>query len=275
MHPLDASLELQPASDATQVGAAVFRARTSDRYRNAIGPFGGWIAALILKSVLRMPDARGAPLALDALFMGAIDDGALEVRVCLLRQKPTERFWRSEVWQAGRICAHAQVTMSTARKSMVLQDARFPEVPGPDALPVYVNPRNPVAWSDQYVFKPVSGMLFSCAETMDARLWIRDADPRPLDAVSLTAICDSPFPSSWIRLAEQHPVSTVNYSIYYRASDADLAQSGTAYILLDTRASLAQNGYQDQFTSVWSASGRLLAQTQQMLWFADPPAVAC
>jgi hypothetical protein len=24
----------------------------------------------------------------------------------------------------------------------------------------------------------------------------------------------------------------------------------------------------DQFTSVWSASGSLLAQTQQMLWFA-------
>ncbi len=271
MHPLDASLELQAASGATPTGAGVFFARTSDLYKNAIGPFGGWIAALLLKSVLRMPGVRGAPLALDALFMGAIDPGELEVRVCLLRQNRSVGFWRSELWQAGRICAHAQVTMSMARRSMVLQDAQFPDVRGPDAVPVYVNPRTPVQWLAQYVFKPVSGMLFSCAETMDARLWIRDADPRALDAVSLTAICDTPFPSPWIRLEGQTPVSTVTYSVYYRASDADLEEAGTGFCLLDSRASIAQNGYVDQFTSVWSASGRLLAQTQQMLWFADAP----
>ena len=274
MHPFDASLELQPASGETHIGAAVFLARTSDRYKNAIGPFGGWIVALLLKSVLHMPNVRGAPLAADALFMGAIDDGDLEVRVCPLRQNRSVGFWRSEAWQAGRICAHAQVTMSTARKSMVLQDAQFPDVPGPDTLPVYINPRKPVPWVDQYIFKPVSGMLFSRAESMDARLWIRDAEPRALDAVSLTAICDTPFPSPWIRLAGQTPISTVAYSVYYRASDADLAQAGAGFTLLDTRASIAQNGYVDQFTSLWSASGRLLAQTQQMLWFADVPTVA-
>jgi len=274
MHHFDASLQLRPASSETRVAPGVFSARTSDCYRNAIGPFGGWTVALLLKSVLQMPDVRGAPLALDAVLMGAIDDGDLEVRVYPLRQNRSVGFWRSEVWQAGRICAHAQVTMSTARQSMVLQDAQFPSVPAPDTLPPYVNPRKPVPWLNEYIFKPVSGMLFSRAESMDARLWIRDAEPRALDAVSLTAMCDTPFPPPWIRLAEQTPVSTVTFSVYYRASDADLAEAGTGFILLESGASIAQNGYVDQFTTVWSASGRLLAQTQQMLWFSDAPAAS-
>jgi acyl-CoA thioesterase len=268
MHPFDASLKLQAVGDGN---AAVFRARTSDRYRNAIGPFGGWTAALLLQSVLQMPDARGTPLALDAVFMGPIDDGELETRVFVLRQNRTVGFWRSEVWQRGRVCAHAQVTLSIARTGATLQDARFPQVPSPESLPVYVNPRTPVAWTEQYIFKPVSGLLFSRAESMDARLWLRDAQPRPLDALSLTAICDTPFPSPWIRLAEQMPVSTVAFSVYYRASQDDYAEAGAGFNLLDSRAAVMENGYVDQFTSVWSASGRLLAQTQQMLWVASAP----
>jgi acyl-CoA thioesterase len=270
MHPFDTSLELQPTGSAPD-GASLFHARTSERYRNAIGPFGGWTAALLLKSVLSMAQARGAPLALDALFMGPIDDGELEVRVSLLRQNRTVGFWRSELWQKGRICAHAQVTLSVARTGSLLQDVQFPNVPRPDALPDYVNPRTPVAWTEQYIFKAVSGLLFSGAPSMDSRIWLRDAQPRPLDAIALTAICDTPFPSPWIRLAEQVPVSTVAFSVYFRASEADYAQAGTEFNLLESKAALMENGYVDQFTSVWSASGRLLAQTQQMLWVASAP----
>lgn len=269
MHALDASLQLEPASPAPHGAAAAYICRSSDRYRNAIGPFGGWIAALLLKGVLSAPGAKGAPLALDALFMGPMDDGLLEVRVYPVRQNRSVGFWRSEVWQKGRICAHAQVTLTADRNGVVLQDAEFPTVPSPDAIPVYDNPRTPVAWVDQYVFRAASGLLFSQAERMDARLWIRDAQPRALDAISLTAMCDTPFPSPWIRLAGQVPVSTVTYSVYFRASADDYADAGERYCLIDTRASLARAGYVDQFSSVWSESGRLLAQTQQMLWMAD------
>jgi len=269
MHALDASLALQPLTPAPHGAIAAYLCHASDRYRNAIGPFGGWIAALLLHAVLRAPEVRGAPLAIDALFMGSIAQADLEVRVYALRQNRSVGFWRSEVWQVGRMCAHAQVTMSSVRHSAELQDARFPQVPPPDAVAVYANPRSPVPWAGQYVFKPISGLIFSRAETMDSRVWIRDAEPRPLDAVSLTAICDTPFPSPWIRLPGQVPVSTVAYSVYFRASPLDYAEAGSDFCLLDTHAALARDGYTDQFTTVWSAGGRLLAQTQQMLWMAD------
>lgn len=268
MHALDLSLQLEPITPAPHGAAAAFVCRASDRYRNAIGPFGGWIAALLLRGVLAAPEVQGSPLALDALFMGAMDDGLLEVRVYSIRQNRSVGFWRSEVWQKGRICAQAQVTLTIARDSVVLQDARFPQVPQPAEVPVYRNPRVPVAWVDQYVFKAISGLLFSQAGSMDSRLWIRDAEPRPLDAISLTAMCDTPFPSPWIRLPSQVPVSTVAYSVYYRANAADYADAGEGFCLIDTRASLARAGYVDQYSSVWSESGRLLAQTQQMLWMA-------
>lgn len=269
MHPLDASLQLDPISPAPHGAAAAFVCRASDRYRNAIGPFGGWIAALLLRGVLAVPEARGVPLALDALFMGAMDDGLLEVRVFPVRQNRSVGFWRSEVWQKGRICAQAQVTLTIERSSIVLQDAKFPQVASPREVPIYDNPRTPVAWVGQYEFRAVSGLLFSQAPSMDARLWIRDAHPRPLDALSLTAMCDTPFPSPWIRLSGQVPVSTVTYSVYYRANAEDYASAADNFCLIDTRASLSRAGYVDQFSTVWSESGRLLAQTQQMLWMAD------
>jgi len=274
MHPLDTSLALRPAASTPAGAAAAFVAGSGGAYKNAIGPFGGWIAALLLQGVLRTPDVRGAPLALDAQFMAGMDDGELEVRVYPLRQNRTVGFWRSEVWQGGRFCSHAQVTMSLPRAGLVLQDAVFPAVPSAESLDDYVTPRTPVPWCDQYVFRPVSGLVFSQAETMDSRVWIRDAQPRALDHLSLAALCDTPFPSPWIRLPVQVPVSTVTYSIYFRGRPQDFAEAGSDFCLLDTRASLAQGGYVDQFTSVWSAAGRLLAQTQQIIWFADPPAGA-
>jgi len=269
MHALDASLQLEPITPAPHGAAGAFVCRASDRYRNAIGPFGGWIAAVLLKGVLSIREARGSPLALDALFMGAMDNDLLELRVYPVRQNRSVGFWRSEVWQKGRICAQANVTLTSERNSIVLQDAKFPQVPPPSQVPVYRNPRTPVAWVDQYVFKAVSGLLFSEADSMDSQLWLRDAEPRPLDAVSLTAMCDTPFPSPWIRLSAQVPVSTVNYSVYYRGNAEDCADAGDKFCLIDTRASLARAGYVDQYSSVWSESGRLLAQTQQMLWMAD------
>ena len=188
-----------------------------------------------------------------------------------VRQNRSVGFWRGELCQNGRICAHAHIALSVERASTLMQDARFPQVPGPGDVPVYANPRTPVPWLAQYIFRPVSGLLFSRAETMDSRLWMRDAEPRPLDAAALTAISDTPFPPTWIRWKAQAPVSTVTFSVYYRASAADLAAAGSGYCLLDSRSSLARGGYVDQFTSVWSENGTLLAQTQQLLWFADAP----
>src|SRR5262245_34142633 len=259
MHAFDASLAMHAVAGDPSAERAAFIGRTDSRYRNAIGPFGGWTAALMLKSVLDMPAARGAPLALDAQFMGAVDDGDLEVRVSSSRQNRSVGFWRSELWQAGRICAQAQITLSIDRASALLEDAQIPAVPRPDLVPVYVNPRAPVPWLDQYIFRPVSGRLFPRPPTMDSLLWIRDAQPRPLDPVSLAAIYDTPFPPTWIRLAAQSPVSTVTFSVYYRADAADFTAAGAGYCLMESRTSLARNGYVDQFTNVWSEAGALLA----------------
>jgi hypothetical protein len=204
--------------------------------------------------------------------MGPIDDGAVEVRVARMRQNRSVGFWRSELWQRGKLCAHAQVALTLERVSRILADAHCPAVEAPEHYPVYVNPRVPVAWIEQYEFRPVIGLLFSEAASMDARLWIRDIEPRTLDAVSLTAISDTPFPSPWIRLAQQLPVSTVSFSVYYRASAADYEAAADDFVLVDTKAALMRAGYVDQFSTIWSRTGRLLAQTQQMLWVADAPA---
>ena len=58
-HPLDLSLALSPA------GPQLWHSPSSPLYWNTIGPYGGWIAAMLLHAVLCEEDARGVA-AVDA-----------------------------------------------------------------------------------------------------------------------------------------------------------------------------------------------------------------
>jgi hypothetical protein len=106
---------------------------------------------------------------------------------------------------------------------------------------------------------------------MHSLLWLRDAEPRPLDAAAITCICDAPFPSVWLRLTEPVMITTLVYNIFFRVPAARLKEAGTGHVLVDSTCDLGGDGFYDQNSRVWSQDGKLLAQTQQLAWFADKP----
>ena len=271
-HPLDLSLALQSA------GRNTWSSPCSPLYWNTIGPFGGWIAAMLLHAVMCEDEAHGDPVALQAQFIGSLRMAPFTVRTACIRQNRTTAFWRSEIRQAREdgaaeaICAHATVTLSGWRDTFTLADARMPAVPAASALPTapprtYSTPE----FLRRYDYRLASASMFAGADNMNSHLWVRDAEPRGLDARSISAICDAPFPSLWLRLAEPVMITTLVYNVFFRVPAAALANAGTGHVLLDSRCDVANDGFHDQATNLWSESGRLLAQTQQLVWFADKP----
>ena len=269
-HPLDQSLILEPA------GPNLWQSPSSPLYWNAIGPYGGWIAAMLLHGVLSEPEAQGDPISLQAQFIGALRQAPFTVVTSCLRQNRSTAFWRSEIRQArdasgtGQVCAHATVTLGNWRETTSLADVVMPMTPPAlDLPPAPKRPFRTPAFIDRYDFRPAKGVLGRLSDSMHALMWVRDAEPRTLDGRSLAALCDAPLPSLWLRMAEPVMMTTVVYNIFFRASAERLAASGDRHVLLESNCAVATTGFFDQHTNVWSDKGELLAQTEQLAWYSD------
>ena len=269
-HPLDQSLAI------TQVGKNLWHSPSSPLYWNSIGPFGGWIAAMLLHAVLSEDDARGDPVSLQAQFIGSLRQAPFSVHTRCLRQGRSTAFWQSEIRQAPedggeeQVCANAIVTLSGWRETFTLNDAVMPQVQPAASLPeVPPRPFRAPEFLARYDYRMASGPMFQSAPDMNSLLWVRDAAPRTCDARAIAAICDTPFPSIWLRL--DHPVvmTTVTYNVFFRTCAAGMATAGDRHLLLQSRCASGADGFFDQDTLVWSDTGQLLAQTQQLAWFAN------
>ena len=271
-HPLDESLALEAR------GPNLWHSSSSPLYWNAIGPFGGWIGAMLLHAVLCEPEARGDPVALQAQFIGPLRQAPFTVRTACIRQNRTTAFWRSEILQtrddgrAEAVCAHASVTLSDWRDTFTLADVRMPVVPPAETLPPPPPRRTRTpAFIARYDYRMVSGPMLAGADNMSSMLWLRDTPPRTLDATSISALCDAPFPSLWLRRTEPVMITTLVYNIFFRTSGNGLAAAGNRHVLVESACDVGTAGFYDQNSNLWSEDGRLLAQTQQLAWFADKP----
>ena len=271
-HPLDRSLAITPA------GRNVWHSPSSPLYWNSIGPFGGWLAAMLLHAVLSEDEARGDPVSLQAQFIGSLRQAPFSIHTRRLRQGRSTAFWQSEIRQApedggdAQVCAHATVTLAGWRETFTLTDAVMPPVPPATTSPqVPPRPFGAPAFLARYDFRMASGPMFQSAPDMNSLLWVRDAEPRRYDARSIAAICDAPFPSIWLRLDHPVLITTVAYNVFFRTGAAGLASAGDGHVLLQSRCASGSDGFFDQDTLVWSETGALLAQTQQLAWFSNKP----
>ncbi len=101
------------------------------------------------------------------------------------------------------------------------------------------------------------------------QLWVRDDPPRPLDFAALTALADVFFPRLWRRRATQAPMGTVSMTVYFHAGSAQLAATGSGYLLAQTRGQGFRAGYFDHTAQLWNEAGVLLATTHQVVYYKE------
>lgn len=255
-----------------------FTGMTSPDYWNMVGPFGGTTAAVVLQSVLRHPDLLGAPIALTVNYAAAIEAGAFDMQATAVRTNRSTQHWTVQITQAGasgapQVTTTATVVTAARRETWSTNDLPMPAVPGPEQTErMTIGPKG-VAWIGQYDMRPVRGSIPTQwdggGEHSETMLWLRDADPRPLDFPALASMSDMFYPRVWLRRATPVPAGTVSITTYFHADASHLAEVGCGYLLGRAVGQQFQNGFFDQSAQLWSQAGALLATSNQIVYFKE------
>lgn len=272
LHPFDQALQLTASSVAdTYLGA------TSPAYWNMVGPFGGYTAALAVRAVMQHPALLGEPVALTVNYAGATNEGEFSIIATPVRSNRSTQHWviaLSQINAAGV----PEVAMTATVMTAIRRDTwHANDMPMPAASPASDTARerrdgSPV-WLERYDMRFAGGSIPAKFDGREAnsltQLWMRDDPPRPLDFASLTAMADVFYPRIWLRRATRVAAGTVSMTTYFHASQAQLAQAGTGYLLGQAQAQAFRHGFFDQTAQLWSEAGTLLATSTQLVYYKE------
>lgn len=250
------------------LGGDTFRGRTTAPYANMVGPYGGITAAVLLNAVVQHPDLLGDPLAVTVNFAAAVADGDFELTSRAVRTNRSTQHWSVELSQDGQVAATATAVTATHRDGWTDTEAIMPAVPPPHEVPLGDKP--PMEWPQRYEMRFLEGPLLGNGqpqESSQTTVWARDNPPRPLDFVSLTALCDVFFPRVFVRRGERMAIGTVSMTAYFHATAAELAAHGEEYLLGTVHGAAFQRGFYDHSGQMWSPNGTLLASTHQIVYY--------
>ncbi len=255
-----------------QIETDVFEGRTDETYWNMIGPYGGWIATVLLKAVLIDAADGFEPVAVTVDFVKAPPEGRIVVRRWCDRVGRTTAFWRVALeTEDGKLCARALVTLAPHRDTLEFIDHNMPDVPEAGSVERFNASLLPIRWARVYDTRIIKGRMGENNADTHSLVWIRDADGRPLDHLSLMAIADSPFPRLFMVTGRPSNISTITMTTYMHASSAELEENGNEPILVDARGERAGGGFYDQHAKFFASNGRLLATSHQMVWYDRAP----
>ena len=268
MHPFDVATRLELLPDGTFLG------HTSVDYANMVGPFGGVTAACLLQGPMQHASRIGDPIALTVNFAAPLADGEFVVAARPLRSNRSTQHWAVELSQAGEVAASATAVFALRKTTWSAPEAMAPEnlvaAEGLERTP----PVPHLAWTKAYDVRFARGGLPAAydgqlqADSV-SHVWMRDEPPRPLDFVSLAALCDSFFPRVIMRRRKIVPIGTISLTTYFHADHGMLEAQGAHHLLGTVRANSFRNGYFDQSAEVWGEDRQLLASSHQMVYYRE------
>jgi acyl-CoA thioesterase len=256
---------LEDALALYATGEGSYRAHADPDNEAGTGMFGGWTAALLLKSVLCDPRAEGEAAALNVNYIRRIPPKSeLTVKCAPLGGSQAVATWSADVFVESREApsATARIVLANRRESDAFTERTPPDAPDPETLPMI----HPPASFGQRVDMRAWTIPFGQKSTHSAH-WIRERSGHPVDHVLLAYLSDAYPPRILLRSQAMRPSSTLTLSAYFYAAAEELAGVGDDFILSEavgTRATASTMGAQ---LNMWSRSGALLATSEQLCWF--------
>jgi acyl-CoA thioesterase len=268
-HVFDAAIRLTGISDG------VYRGSTAPAYANIVGPFGGFLAATLLKAVWDHPARRGEPVALTVNFASPVADGDFEVATTAARTNRSTQHWLIQLTQKDEIAISASAVFATRRETWSVTDAAFPAPPAAAQIAKSSAAGVPT-FLRNYDIRTIRGNVMPIGSAEDEEpedsvslQWIRDEPSRPIDFFSLTAMCDVFTPRIFVRRNRRVPIGTVSLTVYFHADFSTLQEHGEREVLGQACALRFRNGYFDQTAAIWTPKGELLATSAQLVYFRE------
>lgn len=262
------------ATRLIEVSDGVYRGSTSLDYANMVGPFGGVLAATLLKAVWVHRERLGEPVTLTVNFAAPVADGDFEVVATPARTNRSTQHWLVQLIQKDGVAVTASAVFATRRETWSVTEAVFPQVPPAEEVTDYLVSEIPF-WRNYDIrtirggVSPVEGGQDGKSDDSITLQWVRDQPARPIDFLSLTALCDAFAPRIIVRRKRMVPVGTVSLTIYFHADLSTLQKHGGREVLGQARALRFHNGYFEQMAAIWTPGGELLATSGQLVYFRE------
>jgi len=267
MHPLDAATKLEASAEK-------FKGATSDAYWNFTGPFGGTTAATLLNAAMQHPKRQNLPLAMTINYCAPVAKGAFDIVVAEKRTNRSTQHFSVEMVQGPDTIATATLVFAARPEGFSHVSGTMPVVKAPEEIDP-PKAKAPLAWIDRFDMRFASG--FPVMRKDDSvplgsaltEVWMRDNPLRKMDFLSLMNMSDAFFARPFHVLGRLIQVGTVSMTTYFHCDEADLAEVGEDYLLGVADGNIFNKGYADQTAGLWTRGGKLLATSQQILYFRD------
>lgn len=269
-HAFDAALALAPA------GPLAWTGHTHPAYANFNGQFGGITAATLLRAIRTAADGPAVPVSMTVNYCAAMVQGAFDVSVREIRRGRTLQHWSADLVQGGKVCATALVALANRQQSWSHAPLSPPTAPPPGQIPRLAM-GDGKGWVGQYEMRMIEGSIehlrgqapLPSPQSARSLLWLRHSTLRPLDFEGLMCMSDAFF----VRMIQVRntfpPMGTVSITTYFHCDAAALAGQGDDYLLCNVDSRIFRDTFHDQSAELWSRDGVLLANTHQIVWYAE------
>lgn len=251
------------ASAVEPLGDGRFAARVDEGWLVLRGPNGGYLAAMVLRAMaVVVDDPARHPRSLTLHYTRPPVVGPVEIAVTLERTGRRLTTATARLEQDGRLCVLAVGAFSEDFDPVLTYAEAPPAVPRPEAIEPVPQESANVEIARRFVVRPALGAApFSEAAEALTGGWIafREGAP-PLDAPALAMLSDAWLPAPFVRTAAPFAAPTIDLTIHFRAPD--VVAGWPALVVFRSR--FAHAGFFEEDGELWSADGRLLAQSRQL-----------
>ena len=201
------------------------------RYEGFNGMFCGWTAAVALAAICRDGEAGRVPTALSVNYIAPIPAGVL-VRIatrCVGSGRSVSH-WSAELsgGDGDEVMATAMAVFAVRRPTDGHMQVTMPSAQRPEQITEW-HPPMPVG--ELVDVRPVHGFPPFGRMDADSSEWVRETSGRPGDRMQLAFLADAcaPRPAFWSE--RPRPSATLAMTIYFHATDDELAAVGNDYVL--------------------------------------------
>ncbi len=228
--------------------------------------FGGMVSG-VLAAAMQQHAADRPARSLSVQFCAPTRPGPARAHVDPVREGRYLTQVASHLEQEGRVVARAFASFGGAREYPIhhISD-RVPEVVPPEQVPEIQHSSALPAFTQHVDFRFALGAPpMSRASVPEVGGWCRFRTPMPPDLVMFCGLLDVWPPPAFSMLGQARPGATVDLTHHFLAPLPLRDVAEDAHYLFSCRAPTATDGYQEMAGELWTAQGRLLARTRQMV----------
>jgi acyl-CoA thioesterase len=257
------TLPFDQATRSEPLGGGRYRFTLTEDWFGYKAPHGGFLAAAMLRAMqAEVADDARHPRSMTVHFAAGAAVGDVEIEVREERRGGRLSTVSARVHQGGQVMALALAALSTGRDGPHYADAPAPEVASPEAIEALPMRRG---FAQHLDYRPAIGARpLSGAQRAESGGWMRFVEPAPIDAAAVVCFTDAWIPAILPRLQQQAMFPTIDLTVHFRA-ELPVAGAGPGdSVLARFTSQHAEQGFWEENGEVWTAGGRLLAQSRQL-----------